>query len=334
MSPKAVAYRANSIIFFIGDLSDKIFVLNKGKVSLNYIDIETGQDIHELIKVGEFFGVRSAMGRYAREETAVALQDSTVIAMEVPEFEQLVSKNTRVILKMLRVFSNQLRRNHNRVQSLLVSDEQVDPEEGLYRIGEYYLKARQYSQAIYAFNQYLVYYPSGRYSDVATKYLEVAEEYLGKYGQGNGPVPELPGFTPEIAKPEKTKELSATAQMYYDAVSLVSAEKYDEALRQFKKLVDQGLDEEYTSKARYEIGRCLFHMGQFKPSIRVFTELIQAYPKHPDLKDALFFIATSNARLGEDKTAKGLFRKILSMTSESETLHKKVIKSLREMEGR
>jgi len=334
VSPKAVHFRANSIIFFKGDLSDKVLVLNKGKVSLNYIDIETGQDIHEFIKVGEFFGVRSAMGRYAREETAVALQDSTIIALEVPEFEQVVSKNTRVIMKMLRVFSNQLRRNHNRVQSLLVSDEQIDPEDGLYRIGEYYLKERQYSQAIYSFNQYLVYYPSERYSDAAAKYLEIAEEHLGKYGQGKGPVPELPGFTPEIAKPESTRELSATAQMYYDAVSLVSAEKYEEALRKFKTLVDKGLDEEYTSKARYEIGRCLHHMGQFKACIRVFTELIQAYPKHPDLIDALFFIATSNAKIGQDKTAKGLFRKILSMTSESDTLHTKVIKSLREMEGR
>ena len=334
MSPKAVHFRANSIIFFKGDLSDKVLVLNKGKVSLNYIDIETGQDIHEFIKVGEFFGVRSAMGRYAREETAVALQDSTIIALEVPEFEQVVSKNTRVIMKMLRVFSNQLRRNHNRVQSLLVSDEQIDPEDGLYRIGEYYLKERQYSQAIYSFNQYLVYYPSERYSDAAAKYLEIAEEHLGKYGQGKGPVPELPGFTPEIAKPESTRELSATAQMYYDAVSLVSAEKYEEALRKFKTLVDKGLDEEYTSKARYEIGRCLHHMGQFKACIRVFTELIQAYPKHPDLIDALFFIATSNAKIGQDQTAKGLFRKILSMTSESDAVHKKVIKSLREMEGR
>jgi TolA-binding protein len=334
VSPKAVNYRANSIIFFNGDASDKVFVLNKGKVSLNYIDIETGQDIHELIKVGEFFGVRSAMGRYPREETAIALQDSTIIAMEVPEFEQLVSKNTRIILKMLRVFSNQLRRNHKRVQSLLASDEQVNPEEGLYRIGEFYLKARQYSQAIYAFNQYLVYYPSGKVSEAATKYLELAEEHLSKYGQGKGPTPELPGYTPDIEKPAVSRELSATARIYYDAVSMVSAEKYEEALRKFKILVDKGLDEEYTSKARYEIGRCLFHMGQFKNCIRVYTDLIQAYPKHPDLKDALFFIAKSNESIGEEKTAKGLYRKLLSMTSESDSLHKKVLKSLREMEGR
>ena len=333
MSPKAIQYRANSIIFFKSDVSDRIFILNKGNVSLNYIDIETGQDIHELIKVGEFFGVRSSMGRYPREETAVALQDSTVIAFTVPEFEQLVSKNTRVILKMLRVFSNQLRRNHKRVQSLLTSGEQVNPEIGLYRIGEYYLKTRNYSQAIYAFSRYLVYYPSGKMATQASQNIGLAEDHLGKYGQGKGPAPDLPGHTQTIEKPKTSKELSGTAQLYYDAVSLVTAEKYDEALRKFKELVDKGLDEEYTSKSRYEIGRCLFFLGQYDRSIKVFTDLIQSYPTHPDLKDALFFVAQGNQKLGNNAKAQALYKKLQSMTKESDSLHRRVVKALRELDG-
>ena len=42
MSPKSMQYKANSIIFFKGDLSDRVFLLNSGKVTLNAIDIETG----------------------------------------------------------------------------------------------------------------------------------------------------------------------------------------------------------------------------------------------------------------------------------------------------
>ncbi|HYW85793.1 MAG TPA: cyclic nucleotide-binding domain-containing protein, partial [Spirochaetia bacterium] len=79
MSPKAVQYRANSIIYFKGDQSERIFLLNSGKVSLSYIDIETGQEVRDLIKVGEFFGVKSALGRYIREETAVVLQDAAAM---------------------------------------------------------------------------------------------------------------------------------------------------------------------------------------------------------------------------------------------------------------
>ncbi len=142
--PKAVQYRANSIIYFKGDQSERIFLLNPGKVSLSYVDIETGQEVRDLIKTGEFFGVKSALGHYMREETAVVLQDSTVMVILRPEFEQLATKNTRIITKMLKVFSNQLRRIHRQVQNLMVSDEQVNPETGLYKIGEYYMKNKRY----------------------------------------------------------------------------------------------------------------------------------------------------------------------------------------------
>ena len=58
------------------------------------------------------------------------LQDSNVIAFSIPEFEQVVTQNTRIILKMLKVFSNQLRRIHKRVQNLLYSEVAVKPETG------------------------------------------------------------------------------------------------------------------------------------------------------------------------------------------------------------
>jgi CRP-like cAMP-binding protein len=69
--PKVGNYRANSVIYFSGDvISDKVFVLQKGKVSLNYSDIETAKEIREIIQTGEFFGVKSALGKYPREENA------------------------------------------------------------------------------------------------------------------------------------------------------------------------------------------------------------------------------------------------------------------------
>jgi ABC-type amino acid transport substrate-binding protein len=126
--------------------------------------------VRDLIKMGEFFGVKSALGRYMREETAIVLQDSAVMVFSVPEFEQVASKNTRIIAKMLTVFSNQLRRIHRQVQNLMVSDAQVNSETGLYKIGEYYMKNKRFGQALYAYKRYLVYYPSGAYAtDVANK---------------------------------------------------------------------------------------------------------------------------------------------------------------------
>jgi len=329
VSPKAIQYRTNSIIFFKGDISDKVYILNSGKVSLNYIDIETGQEVHDLIKTGEFFGVKSSFGRYPREETAVVLQDSAVIAFSVPEFEQLIAKNTRIIMKMLKVFSNQLRRIHKQVQNLLYAEEQVNPETGLFRIGEYYLTNKKYHQALYAYKQYLVYYPSGVYSAEATKKIESAEEYLQKYGQGKGPSGSVQKSSAVVDKPQKTKELSNVAQQYYNAVSLISQQKYEQAYFEFKKIIEQGNDEEYLAKSQFEMGRCLFFMQKYQECINSYTDLIQKYPTHPDLKDALFFVGKCYAALGDNSKAEGFYTKIMSMTSEDEPLYRKVKKDLR-----
>jgi TolA-binding protein len=368
VSPKAVQYRANSIIYFKGDTSDRVYLLNSGKVSLNYIDIESGQEVHDLIKMGEFFGVKSGLGRYPREETAVVLQDSGVMAFTPAEFEQLAAKNTRIITKMLKVFSNQLRRIHRQVQTLLVSDAQENPETGLYKIGEYYLKNKRYGQALHAYKRYLVYYPSGSYAGDVTNKIVQAEEFVSRYGAGgpaaaaSRPVParrpeepqEAPTGAPsgvpsgvpsgapsgvpsgapsEAALQEKTAELSDTAQAYYNAVSLVSQEKYLDAFKAFKKILEAGADQEYGAKAEFEMAKCLFHLKQYDNCVRSFSSIVQKYPKHPDMREALFFVARSYEEKGEGAKAGGLFKKIVTMAGEDDPIVRRARKALKAMEG-
>jgi TolA-binding protein len=330
LSPKAIQYRANSIIYFKGDQSEKIYILNSGKVSLNYLDIETGQDVHDLIKTGEFFGVKSALGRYQREENALVVSDSVVVSFTVPEFEQLVAKNTRIITKMLKVFSNQLRRIHKQVKNLLSSDDHVNPETGLFKIGEYYLKNKDYSQAIYAFGRYLVYYPSGKFANDATKNLELAEQYIAKYGQGKGP--SAASEKKKAGHSQTSDELSSTAKKYYFALSLITKQNYQEALDEFKAIVEGSEDNEYVPKSWYEIGRCFFFLENYQKSISVFTNIIKQYPKHPDLNEVIFYIAESNRSLGETTKALGLYKKLVSMVPESDSLYRKVKKAIRELE--
>jgi TolA-binding protein len=342
VSPKAVQYRANSIIYFKGDQSDRIFLLNSGKVSLNYVDIETGQELRDLIKVGEFFGVKSALGRYMREETAVVLQDAAAMVFSVPEFEQVASKNTRIITKMLKVFSNQLRRIHRQVQNLMVSDEQVNPETGLYKIGEYYLKNKRFAQALHAYKRYLVYYPSGAYAtDVNNKIMQ-AEEYVSRYGSSTpaaaSSTPPPPSGAPSQAGPAQAPSASAgdgsdLAQAYYNAVSLISQEKYMEAFKAFKKILDGGADPEYSSKAEFEMAKCLFYLKQYDSCIKSFSAIVQKFPKHPEMKDALFFVGRSYEEKGDKARAGGLFKKIISMGTEDDPVVRKVKKALRALEG-
>ncbi|MBN2352780.1 MAG: tetratricopeptide repeat protein [Spirochaetales bacterium] len=336
MPPKAAFYKANSIIYFRGDEGDKVFILNSGKVSLTYEDIETGQEMRDLVKVGEFFGVKSALGRFRREETALVLADCQVVAFSADEFELLVLKNIPLIMKMLKVYSNQLRRIQKQVQTLLGAEEHVDAAKGLFSIGEYYLRNKAYPQATYAFKRYLVYYPSGAAANQALKNIEVAEAYLSRYGTGKGPDVQAAGPAEKTApQPQAADKAPASdaEQRYYRAVSLISQEKYEDALKEFKGLIAAGPDEEYLSKAQYESGRCLFYLKQYDKAIGLFTQWVQKYPKHPDLRDALYFVGTSYYNMNDKTKAAGIFKKILTMTPESESIYQKTRKLLKQIEG-
>ncbi len=347
--PKAGLYRANSVLYFQGDLSDKIFILQSGTVSLKYTDIENGKEVHENIEKGEFFGVKSALGKYPREETAQVLTEAQVLVFTVPEFEVFAQANTRIIMKMLKVFSNQLRRVHKQVETLLEKSEAASPEAGLFAAGVYYLKNKQYSQAKYIFGRYLTYYPGGNLAEQANRYLEMAESGNAKYGDGKGPAPlvvEGARNAPAARKPSAAEapkeeaeesvpgeELSSSAKAYYDAVSLFSQEKYKDALLAFKKIVEANDDEEYSAKSLYDLGRCLFMLGQFDATIKHYTQFIQAYPKHPDLVDSLFFLGQAYEKKGDAERAKGFYKKIITMeTDEDASVRLKAKKSLRLLE--
>jgi len=328
-------FKANSVIYFRGDVSDKIYILKSGRISLNSTDIETGQEIHDYIQTGEFFGVKSALGKYPREENAVVLSDTSVILFTVPEFEQLVSQNTRIIMKMLKVFSNQLRRMHAKVSTLLAEEEQVNPEAGLFNIGQHYLSKKRYQQALYAFRRYLTYYPSGRFHAKANEFAQKAEQFSQQYGTGKGPNIEGVETTAGAAgaKPESGKQLSAAAKEFYAAVSTFSQQKYAEALRAFKEIADTSMDEEYRIKSLFEMGRCFYSLGQYDACIKHFTGLIQRFPKIPELPDALYYVGQSYQEKGDSSRAQSFYTKITSMPGAGEALMRKVRRAMKSGEG-
>ena len=91
--PKAVQYSANSVIYFSGDFDARVFLLHSGHIALNSLDIETGAQVTEYIKTGEFFGVKSALGNYPREESAMRLCIHSLLP------------NLKVLLRQIHVLS-------------------------------------------------------------------------------------------------------------------------------------------------------------------------------------------------------------------------------------
>jgi CRP-like cAMP-binding protein len=172
--PKLMQLKAGITVYIEGDTDERIFILQSGSINLVYTDIETGKIRRDIIQQGEFFGVKSALGKYPREETANVAMDSTVIAFNIPEFEATALKNPRLIMQMLKVYSNQLRKIsrllsglqlHARFRSAAVTQNlesgSISADDGLFRIGEYYLRLNKYNEARYVFGKYMQNYPQG-----------------------------------------------------------------------------------------------------------------------------------------------------------------------------
>jgi TolA-binding protein len=226
-------------------------------------------------------------------------------------------------MKMLKVFSKELRRVHQQTSNIMEKEgyDSEDPEQGLFNVGQYYLKNKRIPQARYIFGRYLTYYPSGKNAAWAAKNLQVMQE-----GRGASPSATPPGAgrPPAAAMPSAAavNRKSSIGQVvrgdgsdraYHEAVSFISQGKFQQAFAALQAILNANENPELVAKSSYEIGRCLFMMNQFDECIRHFTMMITNYPKHPNLGDALFFMAQSHENRGKKEMAEVFYKKILSM---------------------
>lgn len=315
MSPRAVNFRAGNVIYMKGFKNSYVYILKSGVVSLNYQDIQTGQEDQDQIKTGELFGVKSALGSYPTDEQALALVDSTVLAFTVEEFEQVASSNTRIIMKMLKVYSNQLRRIHRQVQNLLSTGENDDSEEGLFSIGNYYHNNQRYTQSVAAFNRYLIHYPRGRFSsDAKDKIL---------YGQGM--------FSKSDPENDGTMYSPVKVVAFSEAMGLYESGEFRKALKLFSQ-IQESLSED-SLEAELRLAICLFRLGRSSDATVRLTDFIKKHGKSKFVPEALFYIGECYKSNRESAKAISFYKKALSMSDPSQQIYILITETLQKMEG-
>jgi len=221
------------------------------------------------------------------------------MAFTVPEFEAFAMTNSRIIMKMLKVFSNQMRRVHKQVSKLMAREEER-PADGLFNVGDFYFRNKRFSQATYVFNRYLTYYPSGVHAIQAANNLELIER-ARRTGASI------------VSQVQSSADDNACLSAYSSAISLIAQGKYQEAIMAFKKIVDSNTDPEMTVKSSFEIGRCMFLMQKYDESLRYLTNVLTKYPKHPDFAEIMYIMGQCNEKIGKKDQAAAFYKKILSM---------------------
>ena len=188
--PKAMQYTKGSIIYFENDLEERVFIMQRGVVLLSSTDIESGSQVSEQVKSGEFFGVKSALGHFPREETATALEPTVALALTVQEFEVLFSSNKPLIMKMLRVFSNQLRQIHKKTEAIL-NNATEDQQTGMLAVAKSFYDDNQYRSACDVYAKFLTRYPNCPNKNEVLKLFRDSKLRMDKLAAHNKGLPEM-----------------------------------------------------------------------------------------------------------------------------------------------
>lgn len=346
--PLVRTYKAGSIIYFDGDMGDEVYVLKTGKVILTYLSLDQKEDVKEDVMKGEFFGVKSALGHYPREETAQVLADSNILVMKVPQFEALVKNNPRIILQMLKSFSGQLRKVHRKVRETLGVDSVQETSVELLQVAEHYYKANELDHALYAYKAYLNYYPQATLAERAKQmsmniqkgqpfpvHLPSLEEEMAKAGGGSKNQSEMPLSADQInsmnapAQPkpapvasepqvEKKSSENLPSTIYYEGVNQYSQGNYDQAIANFDKVLaikrfPNPSDAQFIEKALFDKGRATVKKGNLSEALNLYSGFVKKYPRSDNLKKALLTIAEIYEKRKEIPRAKSLYAKVASM---------------------
>ncbi len=332
-------YKSGSIIYFEGDKSEYIYILKAGKVFLTTIKLDTGEEYKEEVRQGEFFGVKSALGKYPREDTAQTMGNTTVLVLTPADFERLVLKNANVVKKMLRVFSNQLRRIVKMERSVLGETEIVNPDAELFKIGEYYYKAGGEKHAQYAYKRYMEYYPDGEHASLAMKRIRAIDAGeppppdIGGHDAAPAPAPQKPaagGDDFSFDEPDRSRDMidfddsshedeAPPKDASADSTSLSSEMDDFFADTRSPGLDDLGIDNAAASDSPRELNESAdasFAKGNFTLALELYQKIISlnktASPDEKKLIEKAHFDAgRCLMELGRPKEALDLMSKVL-----------------------
>lgn len=340
-SPKIRNYKSGSVIYFEGDLGSEVYVLQKGRILLTSVDIGTNEDVKEEVQRGQFFGVKSALGRYPREDTAQVLTDSSVLVFQVDDFEQLSLRNPRIVLQMLKVFSSQLRRIHRKVREFLGEDATQDSSIELLKVAEYYYRHGQNDHALHSFEIYIDNYPNGSFLDRAKgmalmikkgdpypKSMSSIEDELEKINSGmnvSSPKNDMDLLTEnaniDTLEPpplDGLDEGESVSTHYYDGMNLYSQENYEEAIEEYKKVFEIKTmkgesDRKIVEKANFDLGRAYLKAKKFKEAESQLTQFIKKYPRSENYKKAFIHIAEVYISKSDKNRASAVLQKVVGM---------------------
>ena len=132
-------YNKEDFIYFENDISNKIFLIEKGKVKIGHYTDEGDEIVKAILKKGELFGETAILGEDTRNEFAQALNNSTSICpVDVNTMHDLMRDNRSFSLRIHKLIGFRLKRLERRLELILCKDAETRVTEFLKELAEQY----------------------------------------------------------------------------------------------------------------------------------------------------------------------------------------------------
>lgn len=125
-------YSKRDYIYFEQDQSNKVFLIEKGKVKLGYYTEDGEEVVKAILSRGELFGEKAILGEYKRDEFAMALDNKTSICpVGVETMHDLIRDNRSFGFKIYKLIGFRIKKLERRLELILFKDARTRVEEFL-----------------------------------------------------------------------------------------------------------------------------------------------------------------------------------------------------------
>ncbi|MFT9486726.1 MAG: Crp/Fnr family transcriptional regulator [Tepidibacillus sp.] len=115
-------FKKGQVIFFEGDVSDKFYIINQGKIKTFKHTREGKEQILYILAEGDFIGDLSLLKKSTFQYNAEALEDVHVCILSKDDFDQILKENPEISLRILESVHDRLVNLENLVQTLSTKD--------------------------------------------------------------------------------------------------------------------------------------------------------------------------------------------------------------------
>ncbi|HPF10632.1 MAG TPA: Crp/Fnr family transcriptional regulator [Flavobacteriaceae bacterium] len=132
-------YHKQDYIYFEKDSSNKVYLIEKGKVKIGHYTEDGKEVVKAILTKGELFGEKAILGEVKRDEFAMALDNQTsVCPIGVETMHELMRDNKSFSFRVYKLIGFRIKKLERRLELILFKDARTRVEEFLKELAKDY----------------------------------------------------------------------------------------------------------------------------------------------------------------------------------------------------